>query len=359
MDRLHAVIMAGGAGTRFWPASRKARPKHFLRLLRDRSLIAAAVDRARALLGPERVWIATNAAQASALPSLLDGFPGDQIIVEPSPRDTAACVALATAWIESRDPGAVIAVMPADHVIEPQDRFHDLLRRAVALARDDRTLVTFGVTPHQPSTAYGYIERGAPLAPGAFSVSSFREKPDLETARAFLETGAFLWNSGIFVWTARAILAAMDAGNPELARGTRKMLEAIRAGDEASLAEAFSRTPRTSIDYAVMEKAPHVAVLEAELRWDDLGSFLALGSVAPTDAAGNIALLAGGAELIQKGSSNCIVYGEGARTVALFGTSDLVVVAVDDAVLVCPKNRAEELKTLIDHIRSSGREDLL
>ncbi len=364
MDRLHTVIMAGGSGTRFWPASRRNRPKHFLPIAQGRSLIAAAVDRVRNLVEPDRVWIITNPEQAPALAEILEGFPTEQIIVEPEPRDTAPCVALATAWIECRDPGATVALMPADHVIEPEDKFRELLQRAVALAADDGTLVTFGIRPDKPATVYGYIERGDPLGdsrgqPRAWKVKSFREKPDTDTARAFLKQGQFLWNSGIFVWTTKAVLAAMDASNPDLARCTREMTQALRDGNQQALAAIFRKATPTSIDYAVMEKAPQVAVLEADLRWNDLGSFPSLGAEYAGDPQGNVTVLTDGATLIQKASRDCIVYGEGARTVALFGVSDLVVVAVDDAVLVCSRERAEDLKTLIEHIKSTGRNDLL
>lgn len=362
MDGLHAVIMAGGSGTRFWPASRRTRPKHFLPLAAGRPLIAAAVDRARDAVGPDRVWIVTNADQAPAMSGVLDDFPEEQIIVEPEPRDTAPCVALATAWIESRDPGATVLTMPADHLIASEDAFQALLQRATALAADHRTLVTFGIRPDQPSTAYGYIERGDVLdqgSPTAWSVRCFREKPDVETARGFIASGEFLWNSGIFVWTTRAIMAAMEAGNPDLAASTAEMIRAAKNQDQAALAAGFRTAAATSIDYAVMEKAPQVAVLEAEVGWSDLGSFPSLVAAAPADSDGNISVLSDGADLITEDSRDCIVYGEGARTVALFGARDLVVVAVEDTVLVCPRARAEELKTLVEKVRAAGRQDLL
>jgi mannose-1-phosphate guanylyltransferase len=362
MTRPHAIIMAGGSGTRFWPASRKLRPKQFLPLARGRSLLEATIERARAVAGRERTWIVTNADQAAALPAVVEDFPAAQVIVEPQARDTGPCVALAAARIDSREPGAVMAVMPADHLIEPLADFVALLARGASIAADGRTLVTFGIPPTGPATIYGYVERGArldPQAPAAFRVARFREKPDLATAREYLASGRFLWNSGIFVWTARAILAAMDAGNAELAAAARAMLEAARAGDEPALERAFRAAPRISVDYAVMEKAPHAAVVQADLSWNDVGSFLNLAPVAPPDADGNVTLLHGAARALAHEARDCVVWAEGARTVALYGVRDLVVVAVDDAVLVCSKARADELKALVGRLEREGRADLL
>jgi len=359
---LHAVIMAGGSGTRFWPASRAARPKQFLPLARGRILLQATVDRLAGLFAPDRVWIVTNGAQARGVRRLLPQFPREQVIVEPGPRDTAPCIALATATIEARDPGATMVVLPADQVIEPVEQFHRMLRRGIALAADDRTLVTFGVAPTFPATGYGYIECGDPLdgaEPRAFAARRFREKPDLATAQQFLAAGGFLWNSGIFAWTAAGIRAAMAAGNPPLAEATEAMRAAQRQGRRAAVRRAFLQAPKTSVDYAIMEHSPHVAVVEATVEWDDVGSFRALTSVGVADGDRNCALLAGGAAQIALHSQGNLVYAEGKRTVALFGVQELVVVAVGDAVLVCPRERAADLKQLVEHVRAQGRADLL
>jgi mannose-1-phosphate guanylyltransferase len=358
---MHAVIMAGGSGTRFWPASRTTRPKQFLPLAHGDSLIAATVDRVRGLCGVERTWIVTNPPQAEGMQALLGDFPHDHIIVEPEARDTAPCVALAAATIEARDPGAMMVVMPADHLIEPETEFHAMLRKGETLAADDETLVTFGITPTHPATGFGYIELGNQHGrdTDAWHVLRFREKPDAATAQTFTESGQFLWNSGIFVWNYASLTRAMGIANPELAACTGAMLAAARAGDQAAIQAAFAASPKTSVDYAVMEKADKVAVLRADFTWNDLGSFSALEAVGEPDPYGNLALSFGGADAIVHQSENCIVYGEGARTTALFGVSDLVVVQTGDAVLVCPKDRAEDLKELIQAMRHAGRTDLL
>lgn len=362
MSSLHAVIMAGGSGTRFWPASRANRPKQFLPLARGRVLIQATIDRLAGLCDKGNVWIVTNAQQARALTRLLPEFPRDRIVVEPEARDTAPCVALATATIAHQDPRATMIVLPADHVIEPVPEFHRMLRRGAAIAADDRTLVTFGVKPTHPATGYGYIECGAARdqeTPRAFAAARFREKPDLATAREFLAHGGFLWNSGIFVWTVPAIAAAMAHGNEALGRAYDRMAAAIGKGQRAGVTRSFKQAPKTSVDYAVMEKAERVAVVEATVQWDDVGSFPAIESIGVGDDARNFALLVDGAAQIALHSQGNVVYAEGKRTVALFGVQDLVVVAVGDAVLVCPKNRAADLKMLVEHVRAQGRTDLL
>ncbi|MBL8748784.1 MAG: NTP transferase domain-containing protein [Planctomycetes bacterium] len=362
MSSLHAVIMAGGSGTRFWPASRATRPKQFLPLARGKVLIQATIDRLAGLCDEGHVWIVTNSAQARSLRKLLPDFPRDRIVVEPEARDTAPCVALATATIAKLDPNATMVVLPADHVIEPIPAFHRMLKRAAKIAADDETLVTFGVKPTHPATGYGYIECGPRRdgdEPRAFAAKRFREKPDLATATQFVANGGFLWNSGIFVWTVPAIRRAMSRGSEALGAACDRLVEAIAAGKRTQVKRIFEQAPKTSVDYAVMEKADKVAVVEAVVNWDDVGSFPAIESVGTGDDENNFALLSGGAAKIALQSRGNVVYAEGKRTVALFGVEDLVVVAVGDAVLVCPKARAGELKTLVEHVRAAGRTDLL
>lgn len=357
---LHAVIMAGGSGTRFWPASRRQRPKQFLPLAQGRPLLQGTIDRVHDLTGRDRTWIVTNPEQASSLHQVLDDFPIDHVIVEPEARDTAPCVALAAATIEAREPGATMVVLPADHVIEPTPAFHQLVQRAAALTEAHQGLVIFGLAPTHAATGFGYIEPGDPLdedTPTAYRVARFREKPDRAAAEELVRSGA-LWNSGIFVWNYKNLTAAMET-DPALLQCTEAMLESIKAGDTAALQTHFRKAPRTSIDFAIMEKAPDVVVVRADLSWSDLGSFLALGMVGDTTPTDNVTFTADGAQTFLHDSSGCLVYGEGKRTISLFGTSDLVVVAVNDAVLVCPKDRAEDLKTLVEALRAAGRDDLL
>lgn len=360
MSTLHAVIMAGGSGTRFWPASRAARPKQLLPLADGKPMVAATIDRLAGLCDENAIWLVAGKKLAKPLTKLLPNLPKERLLLEPEARDTAPCIAFAAAAIAAVDPEATMAVLPADHVIAPVDAFQEMLRAGAAIAQDGETLVTFGVAPTFPATGYGYVECGEPLAhAGAFAVRRFREKPDRATAEDFLRRGGFLWNSGIFVWRVDAILKAMRAADPELGAAADAMLAAAKKGEKAALQRAFLKAPKRSIDYAVMEKAPKIAVVRAPIRWDDVGSFPALGSVSAPDGAGNVLVAANGAGALALQSAGNVVYADGARTVALFGVNDLVVVAVDDAVLVCPKDKAQDLKALVEHVRAQGRADLL
>ncbi|MBM3974332.1 MAG: mannose-1-phosphate guanylyltransferase [Planctomycetes bacterium] len=361
MSTLHAVVMAGGTGTRFWPASRTARPKQFLPLADGKPMLQATIERLAGLCGEDQIWVVAGKKLAKPLTKLLPSLPKERLLLEPEARDTAPCIALATAAIAAADPQATMVVLPADHVIAPVDAFQAMLRAGAAIAQDGETLVTFGVAPTFPATGFGYVECGEPLAGhgGAHAVRRFREKPDRATAESFLQHGGFLWNSGIFVWRVDAILRAMRATDPELGAAADAMLAATQKGEKSTLQRAFLKAPKRSIDYAVMEKAAKVAVVRAPIRWNDVGNFPALGSIAPPDANGNVAVAADGGSCIPLQSGGNIVYADGARTVALFGVRDLVVVAVDDAVLVCPKDRAQDLKALVEHVRASGRADLL
>jgi mannose-1-phosphate guanylyltransferase len=361
-NELHAVVMAGGSGTRFWPASRRRRPKQLLPLVGEKPLIAHTVARLQPLVREDRVWVVTNAEQHDGVRAALADHPAVRILIEPEARDTAPCVALAATAIEDRAPDATMVFVPADHLIEPEERFRALVERGAELAADDRSLVTFGIRPTFAATGYGYIEPSDRIddeEPRAFRVRQFREKPDARTAEAFVSSGQMLWNSGIFVWRTKAIRAAMEHGAPELARCAAAMRDARARGDANGVDEAFRSAPRISIDFAVMERASHVVVVEADLRWHDLGSFLALGAVSPADADGNVHHLVHGATDLLLETRDCVVYADGPRTVALLGVSDLVVVELDDIVAICPRNRVGDLRQLRREFEQRGRDDLL
>ncbi|HEB53999.1 MAG TPA: mannose-1-phosphate guanylyltransferase [bacterium] len=362
MPSVHAVIMAGGSGTRFWPASRQDRPKQLLPLLDDKPMLQAAVERVADVCPADNVWIVTNPKQKKAIGKLLLDFPVDRILVEPEARDTAPCIAFAMAAIAARDPDATLVVLPADQVVAPVSEFTRMAARARELAADRKTLVTFGVPPRFPATGYGYIELGEPrddARPRAFAVRSFREKPDAATARRLVDDGGFWWNSGILVFHLDAMQVAMAAHAPDLAAATDRMRRAIAEGRRGQVTRAFKRAPKTSIDYAIMEKAEHLAVVECTAHWDDVGSFPALARVLAGDAHGNHLSLHDGAAATLLESHGNIVYAEGRRTVALFGVEGLVVAAVGDAVLVCPKEQAADLKRLVERLRAEQHTDLL
>lgn len=362
MASVHAVIMAGGSGSRFWPASRQTRPKQLLPLAHGNTLIAAAIERLGGICPRENIWVVTNRSQKKAVGKLLLDFPIDQVLIEPEPRDTAPCIAFAMATIAAREPDATLVVVPADQIIEPVEEFERMTRRATALADDGETLVTFGILPTHPATGYGYIELGEPIdkaLPRAFAAKEFHEKPDKEKAQQFIDSKKFWWNSGIFVFQIPAMQRAFAEHEPLLATATDRMLKAIQSQNRSSLTRAFKQAPKSSIDFAVMEKARQITVVECTAQWDDVGSFPALARIIPKDATGNHVSLHEGADATTLLSEGNIVYAEGKRTVALFGVDNLVVAAVGDAVLVCPKERADDLKMLIEHLRAQGRQDLL
>jgi mannose-1-phosphate guanylyltransferase len=354
--------MAGGSGTRFWPASRRSRPKQFLPLADGVPLLQATLDRLRTVVPDDQVWIVTNPAQLPGLRRLLPKFRRDRILVEPEPRDTAPCLALAVAAIGNLAPQARLLFLPADHRIAPKAAFRRVLRRGLQVCADDRSLVVFGIRPTFPATGFGYIQRGAArdeAAPPAHTVRRFREKPDLATAKRMLVRGDHLWNSGMLAGSVAALRAAMAAHCPALHAATEQLAAALARRSPPGLRRAFAAAPRTSIDYALLEHCRDLTVVEAALDWDDVGSLPALAAVGSRDRDGNAAVLPAGASLLPLHSQRNLVYAEGPRTVALFGVEDLVVVAVDDAVLVCSRARANDLKQFVDHARNSGRSDLL
>jgi len=325
-------------------------------------MIQAAVERAAAHCPPEQIWIVTNEAQRAAIQALMPEFDAAQVITEPEARDTAACVGLAVATIAARDPSATLAILPADHLIAPIAEFRRMLARGAEIATDDETLVTFGVPPTFPATGYGYIALGAPLddaEPRAFTADGFREKPDQATAEQFVNEGRYWWNSGIVVFSVRAMLNQMQRHCPTLSAATDEMLRAKADGDDDALASAFRNAPKVSIDYAVMEHADKLSVIECTANWDDVGDFPALARVLDADDRDNHCSLHDGATAELLESHGNVIFAEGARAVTMFGVDGLVVAAVGDAVMVCPKERADELKKLVEHLKARGREDLL
>jgi len=353
-DDLYAVIMAGGSGTRFWPASRVARPKQFLPIAGERAMIAATCDRLEGLVDLDRVLVVTSGELAGQVSECLPDLPRENVLVEPIGRNTAPCVALAALEIERRSPNSVHLVLPADHVIEPATRFRESLAAAVDEARRDSRLVTLGVRPTFPATGYGYIEVGEELARHgdlpAHRVERFVEKPDAERAEAFVASGNFLWNAGIFIWETQSVLASLREHAPGIVQPLAD------AGRATGLEDLYPTLPALPVDVAVMESATNRSVLPIDYGWNDVGAWTSLPDVTPADAAGNCA--AGGGRLMTEGASGNIVYGEDGQLTALIGVDDLVVVRAGDAVLVCPKDRAQDVKRIVERLRDEGPEFL-
>lgn len=358
---LYAVIMAGGIGSRFWPRSRRAQPKQFLDVFGDASLIQNTFARLQPLVPAERVFVVTHRDYAAQTQEHLPALPPGNILAEPVARNTAPCIALAATRLHALDPDATMVVLPADHVIRNVARFHEVLRAAVAQAEtpgpDGRgPLVTIGIEPTHPETGYGYIqydssERDAPDdAPRAFRVRTFAEKPDLATAERFLDSGDFLWNSGMFIWRADAILAAMQTHLPKVYEAFAPLREAFLEGDaartEAAIAEAYERSPKISIDYGVMERDAHVYVVPGAFGWSDVGDWRAVHDLSDKDEAGNAAE----GHVILHDTARSYARSADGRLLVLVGMQDTLVVDTGDAVLVCHRDAAQQVKNVVDYL---------
>ena len=346
-----ALVLAGGSGTRFWPASRRSRPKQLLALDGERSLLQQTVDRLAPLVPPESVWVSTTAALADAVREQLPDVPPAQVLAEPAGRNTAPAIAWSLLSMPAERRERPVVVLPSDHRIAAPAAFLATLRAAGEVAgRDDRVLA-LGVTPRTPETGFGYLELGGPLpgAPGLRRGAGFTEKPDLETAERFLAGGEHLWNAGIFVFRGATLLELVARHAPDLAAG----LAAIAAAP-ARVGELYPRLPSISIDYAVMERLDELATLPLDCGWDDLGSWGALAGALPRDAAGNAAR----GELVAVDAADNVVYTDGG-TVALLGVEGLVVVRTADAVLVLPRERAQDVRRIVGELERRGRGELL
>ena len=353
---LHAVVMAGGSGTRFWPKSRRNRPKQLLRLYGDATMLQQTVARIAPLVPPERTLIITGADQAEAVREQLPELPPENVVAEPCPRDTAPCVGLAALIVARKDPGGTMIVMPADHVIRPVEKFRATVGAAVAVIEaDPSAFVTFGIRPTRPETGYGYIERGDELPAheeiAHHRVKQFREKPDLATAEQFLASGRFAWNSGIFVWRAQAILDALHAHRPNLSAALARVGQALGTPDEAdTIAREYPLMERVPIDKAVMEKAPNVRVLEVVYDWNDVGDWRALTTLVEPDAHGNTTQ---GPVLASETRGSIIVADDGGL-IATLGVDDLVIVQSGGTTLVARKDQLDKLKALVERLDKAG-----
>jgi mannose-1-phosphate guanylyltransferase len=356
---LYAVIMAGGGGTRLWPASRRLRPKQALRLVGERTLFQMAVDRLRGLLPTERILVVTGADQAGLLREQAPDLPDSSFVLEPTPRGTAAVAGLAGLIIEQRSPGAVMACLTADHSIAHPERLVAVLQAARSLAMEG-DLVTLGISPTYAATGYGYIERGEPRGDfeghPAFHVRAFKEKPAAETARAYVADGHHYWNSGMFVWRVDRLREEIARQMPAMEAGLYAVAACLKATVAPSAyADTWSALPAQTIDYGIMEHAAGVSVIPADdLGWCDIGSWDRLFEILALDQDGNLVL--GAAKPLLIDTRGTLVFGEEAgRLVVTLGVEDLVVVDTGDVLLVCPRARAEEVRRVVDLLASGGR----
>lgn len=345
---IYALILAGGSGERFWPLSRRNRPKQLLRLVSEQTLLEETVARLDGLVPPERILILTNVEQEKAVRDLLKRFPKENIVAEPAKRDTAAAVALGAGWVAARDHAATMLTLPADHVIADRTAFQETMKTAAAAAQETGALVTIGIKPTWACPGFGYIEQGAAVRLrngnekiAVHRVIRFREKPNVDLAESFLRKGNFRWNAGMFVWSITTVLSEFNRHAPELA----DFISQVRSPKNLDkiLRERFATLPRISFDYAIMEKADRVLMVEASFDWDDVGSWQAVARYFKKDAQGNAANRA----VTALDSSDNIIFNEGETTIALLGVRNLIVVRTGDAILICHRHEAERIKNLV------------
>lgn len=359
----YAVIMAGGGGTRLWPLSRKGKPKQLLPLIGQETLFQSTVARLKDLLPPERILVVTVEEQASEMKQQAPDLPEENYLIEPAPRGTASVVGLAAMALQKRDPQATMAILPSDHFIRNVDLFHYLLKAAFDVA-EDRFLVTLGITPTMPSTAYGYIQQGVALNGEykypVYTVQSFKEKPSEETAQQLLRMGGHSWNSGMFIWRADAILGEIEKQMPSLGNALREISNTWGSpGQNETLRNIWPGLKNETVDYGIMERAEKVAVLPAGgLGWSDVGSWSSLFEVLLPDMSGNIATHA--ASHLALETNNTLVYGSGSdRLVVTIGVDDMVVVDTGDALLICKTDQAQKVKDVVEHLKKHRQEKYL
>ncbi len=353
--KITAVIMAGGKGERFWPKSRSSCPKQFLSLTSDgETMIQKTVKRLAPLVAAEDVFIVTNAAYTELVRDRLPDIPCENILAEPCARNTAPCIAFAAAVISRKYDDAVMLVLPSDHLIGYEDIYINTLKKAVTVAESGENLVTIGITPTYPETGYGYINFGRECG-NAYEVERFVEKPDLPTAKKYIASGKYLWNSGMFVWRVSSIMANIKRFMPDIWEG------AVRIGDAfgkpeftAVLEKEFSAFRSESVDFGIMEKAENIYTIPGSFGWDDVGSWLAVERINETDDSRNY--IEG--DVISVGAERSTICA-GKRLIAAVGVEDIIIIDTDDAVLVCSKNSTQDVKKVIAQLREQGRTELI
>ncbi|MGQ9584173.1 MAG: mannose-1-phosphate guanylyltransferase [Anaerolineae bacterium] len=356
---MYAAILAGGVGTRLWPRSRGSMPKQMLDLVTDRTMLQETVQRIVPVIPPENIYVVTGRPYAAIAQEQLPELPAENIIAEPEGRSTAPCVGLAALHIRRRDPEAVMASLHADHVIRDGEGFRRALLAAGQVA-EGGALVTLGIQPTSPNTGFGYIHRGEQVSSvgglPVFRVKRFVEKPSLPKAEAYVASGEYYWNSGIFVWKVSTVLAEMEALLPDLYRQLVKVDEAAGTPRARQVLEEVWKSVRpVSIDVGVMERATRVCVLPLDVGWSDVGDWATLADLLPQDREGNAVVRA---EHVGLDTHNTLVYGSG-RLVATLGLESMVVVDTGDVVLVCPRERSQDVRHLVEKLKGQGKEQYL
>lgn len=352
---LYAVIMAGGVGSRFWPRSKKKKPKQLIRIIGENTLIQDTVNRLEGIVKKENIIIITNRLQKSRVREQLYNIPEENIIDEPFGKNTAPCIGLATAHLRKRNKDAVAIVLPADHVIHNVKEFHKTILRAAEFAKNSKRLVTIGIRPSYPETGYGYIQLDdVEQENNIYKVLNFAEKPNIATARRFLEDGGFFWNSGIFVWTLDAIMDELNEYLPEHYSGICEIEKSIGTENyETTLTNIYGQLKSISIDYGILEHSKNVFVTKGEFDWSDLGSWEAVYDITPKDEDGNVKI----GDVYTENTFGSYIFSPQKFT-AVIGAEHLLVINTKDSLLICHRNNAQDVKHVVDYLRMNKRSDL-
>jgi len=358
---MYIVLMAGGVGSRFWPRSRFKKPKQMLELLGEQSMLQMTYERIKPLTSADKILVITNVELADSVKEQLPEIPHDNIIAEPFGKNTAPCIGLAAAIVQKRESeDQVMVVLPADHLINDHETFRNTIKTAAEYASARECLITIGIKPTYPETGYGYIQRGPEITRKAgkplYKVKTFAEKPNLETARRFVESGDFLWNSGMFIWSTNLIVEQFKEYEPDIYHGIEQMRAAVGtpAFDE-TVSDVYSKIPSVSVDYAIMEVTRNVCILESDFVWNDVGSWEAAYNISEKDKQGN-ALFSRDSCLVD--ARNNFFYVKD-KLVAAVGVDDLVVVETDDALLICKKEQSQRVKEIVDNLRRKKKFEYL
>jgi mannose-1-phosphate guanylyltransferase len=354
-----SLIMAGGKGERFWPKSRTSLPKQFLNISGNKSMMQQTIARLEKLIPITQIFVVTNELYAELIQAQIPHLPHENIIIEPVGRNTAPCVGLASIIIEERFPDSTMVVLPSDHIIQNEQGFIQIIQTAIQFADEHNDIVTLGIPPTYPETGYGYIECSEEVQKlnelDIHKVNKFVEKPDLQTAEAYLISGNYLWNSGIFVWKTSVIRQHIK----ELMPNMHDVLETMKAGFERgdmkdTIKQEFHKMPDQSIDYGIMEKVEQIHVIPCLFGWDDVGSWTALERINDLDENGNVIR----GNILNLDTKGCIIESNG-KLIATLGVSNLIIVETDDVTLICSKDKAPELKSLIKELKIQKLEQYL
>ena len=355
-----ALIMAGGRGERFWPKSRKNLPKQFLSLTSDgKTMIQLTVERISPVVSLENIYISTNTSYKKLVMEQLPGIPEENILCEPVGRNTAPCIGLAAVHIRKKLGDAIMMVLPSDHLIKNNVMFLDVLRDAATAAEENTNLVTIGITPSYPETGYGYIQFDSQnlkeCTSRAYKVVNFKEKPDLSTAKEYVASGDYLWNSGMFIWKVSSILSNMENLMPAMYDGLKKIENSIGTIDQEQVLESeFINFKSESIDYGIMEHAKDIYIIPGAFGWDDVGSWLALERINSTNEFGNVV----NGNVISIDTKNSIIHGN-EKLIATVGLKDIIIIDTEDALLICDKDSTQDIKKVIENLKICNRNEYI